>query len=62
MVTTMTPPWVMGTNIVASKTCPGCGCGMVGSDRNKVLAVDFLVAAIGLAAMIARRRRAVHRT
>jgi MYXO-CTERM domain-containing protein len=61
MATTMTPPWVRGTNIVASMTCPGCGCGTVGSDRDKVLAVDFLVAAVGLAAVIARRRPP-HRT
>ena len=62
MATTMTPPWAMGTNVVASMTCPGGGCGMVGGDRDKVLAVDFLVAAIGLTAVIARRRRAPHRT
>jgi hypothetical protein len=64
MATTMTPPWVTGTNIVPSMTCPGgcVGCETAGSDRNKVLAVDFLVAAVGLAAVIARRRRAPHRT
>ena len=62
---TMTPPWVMGTNIVASMNCPGGGwggCEMVGSDRDKVLAVDFLVAAVGLAAVIGRRRRDPPRT
>jgi len=64
MATTVNPPWGTGNNIVASFNCPGCSCGMVGSDRDrgKILAVDFLVAAIGLAALIARRRRAPHRT
>jgi hypothetical protein len=62
MATTRTPPWASGTNIVASMTCPGCGCGTVGSDRAEVLAVDFLVATVGLAAVSARRRRARNQT
>ncbi len=60
--TTVKPPWGTGTNVTASLSCPGCGCGTVGSDRRKVLAVDFLVVAAGLAALIARRRRAPRRT
>lgn len=55
MATIMTPPWGTGTSVVASMACPGCGCGCgtVGSDRDKVLAVDLLVAAVGLASVIA---------
>jgi hypothetical protein len=67
--TTITPPWGTGTSIVASTTCPdGCAggvgggsCRVVGSDRDEVLAVDFLVAAIGLTVVTARRRRARNR-
>jgi hypothetical protein len=64
MATTMNPPWVTGTNIAASMTCPGggVGCATADSDRDKVLAVDFLVAAIGLTVVIGRRRRASRRT
>jgi hypothetical protein len=65
--TTVTPPWGTGTNIVASTSCPGggCatgGCGMAGRDRDGILTIDFLVAAIGLTVVLARRRRASRRT